>query len=177
MQWRHVGELFMRWRAMKAENRMVGVPDLMAIVERHREGTWQLQTPFFWKLIAEMLIAAGEFVLAKELLDEASRLADISPQNWVKPELYRLYAVLAEHGADPAGFAPEHWLKRSLAQAREHGEKYAELCAARDLGQLYARRGEHHTAREILHAVSGSLIADSDEPIVREIHARLDQLS
>ena len=86
VQWHHVGDLFMLWGAMKAENRIVGVPDLMLIVDRHREGTWQLQTPFFWKLIAEMLIAAGEFILAKELLDEASHLADVSPQNWVKPE-------------------------------------------------------------------------------------------
>lgn len=177
VQWRHIGDLFMRWAAMKAESRMVAVPELTAIVERHREGTWQLQTPFFWKLIAEMLMAAGEFILAKELLDEAGRLADISPQNWVKPELYRLYAVLAEHGADPAGYTPEHWLRRSLAQAREHGEKYAELCAARDLGQLYARGGEHQTAREVLSAVSGSLLGDSDELVVRQVKALLDELS
>jgi hypothetical protein len=35
------------------------------MVEHHRGGTWQLQTPFFWQLTAEMLIAAGEFILAK----------------------------------------------------------------------------------------------------------------
>jgi hypothetical protein len=86
---------------------------------------------------------------------------------WLKPELSRLYVVLAAHGADPAGFTPEYWLKRSLAQAREQGEKYAELCAARDLGQLYARRGEHQNAREVLDNVASSFAADSDELVVR----------
>ena len=124
-----------------------------------------------------MLIAAGEFNLANKLLDEANHFADVSMVNWVKPELYRLYAVLAEHGADPAEYTPEHWLKRSLAQAREHGEKYAELCAARDLGQLYARGGEHQTAREVLSAVSGSLLGDSNELVVRQVKALLDDLS
>ena len=177
VQWRHIGDLFMRWAAMKAESRIVAVRELTAIVERHREGTWQLQTPYFWKLITEMLIATGEFTLAKELLDEASHLADVAPQNWVKPELYRLYAVLAERKCDPAGFAPEHWLKRSLAQAQEHGERYAELCAARDLGQLYARRGEHQAARQVLTAVSASLTAGSDDLVVRQVEVLLDELS
>jgi class 3 adenylate cyclase/tetratricopeptide (TPR) repeat protein len=177
VQWRHIGDLFARWGAMKTENCVVAVSELMAIVERHREGTWQLQTPFFWKLAAEMLIAADEFIFARELLDEASHIADVSPQNWVKPELYRLYAVLAEHGADPGGFTPEHWLKRSLAQAREHGENYAELCAARDLGRRYARRGEHQTARELVAALSSSLAAGSDELVVRQLKALLDELS
>ena len=123
-----------------------------------------------------MLIEAGECILAKELLDEASHLADVSPQNWVKPGLYRLYAVLAEHRTDSGDFTPNYWLKQSLTQAREHGEKYAELCAARDLGQLYARHGENQTAREILSAVSGGLIGDSDELVVRQVKALLDEL-
>jgi class 3 adenylate cyclase/tetratricopeptide (TPR) repeat protein len=177
VQWRHVGDLFMRWGAMKAGRETVAVRELMAIVERHREGTWQLQTPFFWKLIAEMLIAADELPLAKVLLDEASQLADASPQNWVKPELYRLFAVLAERGADRNGFSPEHWLERSLAQAREHGEKYAELCAACDLGRLYARRGEHQTAREVLNAVWGSFVGGSDDVVVGQVKALFDELS
>jgi hypothetical protein len=94
-----------------------------------------------------------------------------------KPGLYRLYAVLAERRADSGDFTPDYWLKQSLMQAREHGEKYAELCAARDLGQLYARHGEHQTAREVLSAVSGSLIGDSDELVVRQVKALLDELS
>jgi class 3 adenylate cyclase/tetratricopeptide (TPR) repeat protein len=177
VQWRHIGDLFMLWLAMKAENRIVGASELMTLVERHRNGTWQLQTPFFWKLIAEMLIATGEFLLAKEFLDEASHFADVAPQNWVKPELYRLYAVLAEHPAGLGDLAPDYWLKQSYLQAREHGEKYAELCAARDLGQFYACRGEHQKAREVLSALSGSLIGNSDELVVRQVKALLGELS
>jgi tetratricopeptide (TPR) repeat protein len=177
VQWRHIGDLFLFWGATKAEDRSVAVPELMAIVERHRKGTWQLQTPFFWKLAAEILIAADEFTLGRELLDEASHIADAAGQNWVKPELDRLYAVLAEHGADPGGFTPEYWLKRSLAQAHEHGEKYAELCAARDLGRLYARHGEPHAARALLTAVCGSLVTGSDALVVRQVKALLDELS
>jgi hypothetical protein len=69
-----------------------------------------------------MLIATGEFILAKQLLDEASLLAEISSQSWVEPGLYRLCAILGEHGVDSGDFASEYWLKRSLMQAREHGQ-------------------------------------------------------
>ena len=79
--------------------------------------------------------------------------------------------------ADSGDFTPDYWLKQSLMQAREYGEKYAELCAAHDLGQLYARRGEHQTAREVLSSVSDSLIGDSDELVVRQVKALLDELS
>jgi class 3 adenylate cyclase/tetratricopeptide (TPR) repeat protein len=175
VQWRHIADLFTRWGAAKTESRSIAVPELMAIVDCHRQGTWQLQTPFFWKLAAEMLIAADEFNFARDLLDEASHLAEVSPQNWVKPELYRLYAVLAERGADPSSLTAEHWLKRSLGQAREQGEKYAELCAARDLGQLYARSGDSQRAREVLTAVSGDVAAVADELIMQEVDALLDK--
>ena len=107
MQCRQVGDLFLFWGAIKGETRTVAVPELMAIVERHRKGRWQLQTPFFWKLAAEILMAANEFTLARELLDEASHIADVSWQDWVKAGLDRLYAVLAQHGASPGGFTPE----------------------------------------------------------------------
>ena len=88
----------------------------------------------------------------------------------------RHYPVLSEHGASPGGFTPEYWLKRSLAQAGEHGDKYAELCAAHDLGQLYARQGERQAARGLLAAVYGSLVPGSDAPVVRQVKALLDGL-
>lgn len=176
VQWRHIADLFTRWGAAKAASCTIAVSELMAIIETHRQGTWQLQTPFFWKLAAEILIAVDECILARELLDEASHLSEDAPQNWVKPELYRLYAVLAQHGGDPDGFTPEYWLKRSLGQAREHAEKYAELLASLDLGQLYARSDENRRAREVLSSVSGYLVEGSDEPVVKQVNALLEEL-
>ena len=108
----------------------------MLIVDRHREGTWQLQTPFFWELIAEMLIAAGEFILAKELLDEASHLADVSPQNWVKPGLYRVYAALAEHRANSGDFTPDYWLKQSPCKRASMARNMRTLRGARSWAAL-----------------------------------------
>ena len=140
VQWRHVGDLFTRWGAMKATNELVVVSEPLVIVARHREGTWQLQTPFFWKLAAEMLIAADEFTLAAELLGEASQLAEASHQNWVKPEFYRLYAMLAEHRADPGGLAPEHWLERSILQARAWREIRRALFGPRSRPALCGQR-------------------------------------
>ena len=177
VQWRHVGELFERWGAMKATDETVAVAELLEIVSRHREGTWQLQTPFFWKLAAEMLIATDEFTLAEELLSEARQLADATHQNWVKPELYRLYAVLAEHGADPGGFTPRLWLEMSLKQAREHGEKFAELRAAHDWGKRHARRGERRAARDLLEAVYEGFIGGSENPDLQQARALLAELT
>jgi len=176
VQWRHVGELFRHWGAMKA-GETVAVAELLEIVSRHRDGTWQLQTPFFWKLAAEMLIASGEFTLAEGLLREARQLAESTEQNWVKPELYRLYAILAGHGADPSSSTPRDWLEMSLDQAREHGEKYAELCAAQDLARLYARRGERQAARDLLATACEGFVGGSGNPDLQQAMALLAELA
>jgi hypothetical protein len=64
----------------------------------------------------------------------------------------------------------------SLKQARKHGEKYAELCAARDLGKLHARRGEPHAARDLLEAVCEGFIGGSENPDLQQAKALLAEL-
>jgi hypothetical protein len=106
-----------------------------------------------------------------------AKTAEATEQNWVKPELYRLYAILARSGADPSGFAPDHWLQMLLDQAREHGEKFAELRAAHDLAMLDARRDERHLARDLLEAVCEGFIGGSENPDLQQARALLTELT
>jgi hypothetical protein len=78
--------------------------------------------------------------------------------------------------SDPSGFAPEHWLQMSLDQARKHGEKFAELRAAHDLGRLHARRGERQATRDLLEAVCEGFIGGSENPDLQQAKALLAEL-
>jgi len=96
---------------------------------------------------------------------------------WVKPELCRVYALLAERHADGHGFDPEHWLNISLAQARQQHDRYAELCAARDLGRLYVRRGEREKAHDLLAEICRGFIGGSDSPDLLQARTLLATLA
>lgn len=96
---------------------------------------------------------------------------------WIKPELWRLFAALSERGVDTQGLGQEKWLDLSLADARKRHEKYAELCAARDLGQLYLHRGENGRARDLLLGVCAGIVGGSDNSDLLQAKALLDRLN
>jgi tetratricopeptide (TPR) repeat protein len=118
-----------------------------------------------------MFILAGAFATAEELFREIDEMADATRQIWIKPQVYRLRAALMQRVGDED--AAERWLDRSFAQARDHGETYFELCAARDLGRLYAARGEHQRAREFLATVCGKFTESAENLDLREARALL----
>jgi tetratricopeptide (TPR) repeat protein len=151
LQWRDTGSLIARWCAAKTGQEEVVPMELLEVVARLRAARWQLQLPLCLRLAAEMLTLAGGFDAARELLDELDRLVDATKQIWILPQAYRLRAALEQHVA--SGLGAEGWLEKSLAQARDHSETYAELCAARDLGRLLLAHGEPERARELLAVV------------------------
>jgi hypothetical protein len=171
LQWRDTGELIALWCDVKT-GRAETVPDeLMARVTRLRKARWQLQFPFCLRLAAEMLILADGFPEARELLDELDRLVDNTKQIWVLPHAYRLRAELDQRAA--AGSGVEWWLEKSLAQARDHGETYAELCAARDLARLFMARGEPERVGELLTAACEKINGSTDNLDLREARTLL----
>jgi class 3 adenylate cyclase len=170
-QWRDTGELIALWCAVKT-GREEAVPDeLPARVARLRKAPWQLQFPFCLRLGAEMLILADGFFEARELLDELDQLVDTTKQIWILPDAYRLRAELDRRAA--AGSSAEWWLEKSLAQARDHGETYAELCAARDLARLFMARGEPGRAGELLTVTCEKINGSTDNLDLREARALL----
>jgi class 3 adenylate cyclase/tetratricopeptide (TPR) repeat protein len=174
VQWRDTVELLARWGAAKATREEVAVPELLALIARLKSAEWRLQLPFCLRLAAEMLILAGAFEAAGELLDDTDRLVKSTKQIWITPQVYRLRGTLAERAA--AGDGAEGWLERALAQAREHGETYFELLAARDLARLYAGRGQPRRAGELLAAVCGKFAAPTENADLHEARALLRQV-
>jgi hypothetical protein len=85
LMWRDTSELIARWGAVKSGGEKLVVPELLAAIARLREARWQLQLPFCLRLAAEMLILAGEFRAAPDLLDELDRLVDATKQIWILP--------------------------------------------------------------------------------------------
>ena len=70
----------------------------------------------------------------------AQRLLSIVAPNglvWIRPELWRQFAVLAERGLERHGLGAEKWLDLAFEHARNHRETYFTLLAARDLARLY----------------------------------------
>jgi hypothetical protein len=120
-----------------------------------------------------MLVLGGAFTAAGELLDDLDKLVDATKQIWVLPQVYRLRALLDQRVA--TGRGAEVWLEKSLAQARDYGETYFELRAARDLGRIYAARGEPQRARELVAPVCGRVTGSPENFDLEEARSLLRQ--
>jgi hypothetical protein len=118
-----------------------------------------------------MLILADGFSEACELLDELDQLVEATKQIWTLPHGYRLRAELEQRAAASSG--AEWWLEKSLAQARDHGETYAELCATRDLARLLMAQGEPERADELLTVICEKINGSTDNLDRREARTLL----
>ena len=67
-------------------------------------------------------------------------------------------------------------LRKAIEIARDQSAKWWELRAASSLARLWAERGEHRQAHDLLASVYGWFTAGFDTPDLREAKALLDAL-
>jgi hypothetical protein len=83
---------------------------ILAVLQRHREGGFRLNMPFYLMLVAEVCFTVGDRAHADRMLEEALDLARATGEAWVRPELLRRRARAGE--ASP----PEHGQGRDRRQ-------------------------------------------------------------
>jgi class 3 adenylate cyclase/tetratricopeptide (TPR) repeat protein len=175
-QWRYLGELLFLW----ASNRLgaaVEKDQIRGAFERQRETEFRLNIPFNQMLVAEVCFAAGDPEGTIDLLHEALSLAEVTGELWLRPELLRLRAYYSLLGVGSSSECAEQWLSDALYEARQQGDRLAELRVSHDLACVWAEQGKRQKARQFLGAICGQFGGRGDLPAVTEATALLHALS
>jgi class 3 adenylate cyclase len=143
------GRLFQSWALLHDG------PDA-ALDAQLRHSLDQLDSAQSWALLSYLMAATaeqkgdhGDVAGARTLLARAAELARLAGERWCLPEITRLQARFNAVDANEAAAM----LREALAVARVQEAKLWELRAATDLARLFAARGDHHAARDLLNPV------------------------
>jgi hypothetical protein len=175
-QWRHLGDLFELW-ALRRAGDAVELDHILAALERHREGGFRMNMPFYLMLVAEVCFAVGDRVRTDRMLEEALDLARATDEAWVRPELLRRRARNGLAAASVPAEVAEQWLSEALEEARKQGDRLAELRVSRDLAGVWAGRGVRQQARDLLAPICGWFMGRGEVCDLIEARALLTELS
>jgi predicted ATPase len=149
----------------------------MGSERRQRETGFLLNTPFNLMLVAEVGFAMGNLAGSDGLLQEALSLAEATGELWLRPELHRRRACYSLLGAAVFTECAERWLTEALHEARQQGDRLAELRASHDLARLWAEQGRRRNARDLLGPICGWFTGRGGFRAIAEATALLDALS
>lgn len=175
-QWRYLGELLFLWASHRL-GETVAKDRVREAFERQRETGFLLNMPFNLMLMAEVCFASGDLAGSDGLLQEALSFAEASGELWLRPELHRRRACYSLFGAAVSKECAEQCLSEVLHEARQQGDRFAELRASHDLARLWAEQGERQKARDLLGPVCVWFGGRGDLRDVAEATALLDTLS
>jgi predicted ATPase/class 3 adenylate cyclase len=121
--------------------------------------------------LAAALTAGGQYQAAGAVLDEVREWIAKTGERWSEPEAYRVLGevILAEN-ADHTAEA-EAAFRRAIELARAQEASSWELRAATSLARLWAERGEHAEARDLLQPILGRFTEGFDTPDLVEAKA------
>jgi predicted ATPase len=131
----------------------------------------------YWlALLAKAFADADRHVDALAALAEAEECVERTDQRWTYAELHRLRAGVLLRARPAATADAEAALRNAIAVARQQAARMWELRAARDLARLWAERGEHRRAHDLLAPVYGWFGEGFGTPDLQEAGALLDAL-
>jgi predicted ATPase len=111
------------------------------------------------------------------VLGEALEWTRKTGQAWLLAELHRLRGKLLLRESPANADGAEAAFLEAIAVARDQGARMWELRAAHDLSALWADRGNHREARELLAPIYGWFSEGHDTPDLRTARALLEDLS
>ena len=113
----------------------------------------------FMGVLAEGLIAAGQFSQARDAVEDAIARSERSDGRWCLPELLRIRAMIELRLEGSAGVATaEAYLGRSFDLARAQAARAWELRAATDLALLWREQDRSSEAGVLLSGVLGCFV-------------------
>ena len=148
--------------------------EIQAAMTAYRATGARFQTTYQLVLYAQALAACGRQGEGLAALREAAAMAEETGERYFEAEIHRVEGNLrlAENGTAEA----EACYLKALAVARAQEARSLELRAARDLARLWAERGEHRRAADLLAPVYGWFTEGFDTPDLQEAKALLDDL-
>ena len=142
-----------------------------------REASYLLFYPFFRVELAAVLGLMGRVDEGLSEIEEALRFAEEADCRWFMPEILRAKGeLLARHGRKHP-IAIEGLFRQSMSLARNHGQAFWELNAAKSLAEHLRGQDRLAEARAVLFPAYDLLGENTSAPRVKQAKALLDQLA
>jgi len=162
--------------AVRARRREPGAASEIRIrLEELVAGGQMLRAPMHYCLVAEALIAEGDFGLAKQHVLEARRLAEEHMAHWCLPEILRLEGLI--HVVTGQLPEAEELLRQAVVKAVEIQSATAELRAALTLADILKSASRFGEELEVLQTVCAKFSRDAAFPDILLARARLSRLT
>ncbi len=171
--WNALGRCF-QGRLLLAQGNFAGLAILRAALGWLRETGFVLRYAISLGALAEGLAAAGEFVEARQAIDEALECVERNEERWCLPELLRIKGELIL--LDGAGATAEDYFRQGIDCARRQGALSWELRAATSLAGLWRQNGRTAEAHDLLADVYDRFTEGFDTADLRKARAVLNEI-
>jgi predicted ATPase len=140
------------WATAEQGDTAAGIEMLRASLAQQRQIGVEIIRPHFLGLLAALHMNSGRNDEARDLVDQALDLAQVTGDRYYEPELHRLSGELCLAGPVSGGAtaAAEDRFRRALETARSQDSRSLELRAAMSLGRVLAKTGRREEARELV---------------------------
>jgi class 3 adenylate cyclase/predicted ATPase len=136
----------------------------------------RLKIPFYLGLMAGLYGRAGRSEEALDLVGNALARIEATGERWFEAELHRIRGELLLSSGTAKADVAEVSLRKAIEVARDQSAKWWELRAASSLARLWAERGEHRQAHDLLASVYGWFTEGFDMPDLQGARALLARL-
>ena len=160
-------------RAIQAPDE-AAVADLQQAIAAYRATGSRIHGTHHLTLLAQALIACGQYNQCLVVMREAAALVEDSGERYVEADIHRLEGDLLLAGNDPAEAEACYFIALTVARAQQ--VRSLELRAAMGLARLWREQGRLHEARDLLAPVHGWLTEGFDTADLIEAKALLDTL-
>lgn len=171
--WREVCRFFRS--ALRAKRREAGAAaEMKARLEDLIAARNLLRAPMHYSMVAEALLEAGAVGEAKEVIEEAGRLAQEQTANWCVPEILRIGGLIAFATGGPN--EAERLLRLAIDKAQEIGALTLELRAAAILSEFLEADRRCTEASDLLAASCAKFGETTDYAQLEAARDRLQRL-
>jgi predicted ATPase len=174
--WLAAGTVVRGWALAEDGRAEDGIAEIRRGLAEYWATGAEMWSPYFLRLLAEVLGRAGRAAAGLDLATDALDRADRTGARWIEAELHRLRGELLRLLREPGQAEAEACFRRALAVAREQGAGFWELRAGASLARLWRDQGRCTEARHLLGPIAGRFTEGFDTPDLRETKALLDEL-
>jgi predicted ATPase len=173
--WETRAKIILGWASARQAGARAGVSEIREGIVSYRSMGAEIALPFFFGLLSETELAAGDPSAAANAANEGLRLV-------VKNSEHVQDGFLLYSGGDAMVALGDHTQAegdycRAIAWSRERNAKWVELNAGIRLARLWQTDGRADRARDLLAPLCGWFTEGLNNPILRDAKALLQDLT
>jgi predicted ATPase len=154
-----------------------GLPLIETNVAAWQSAGAKMFKPLLLGYTARAYLDAGKFGSARQSVQEAMRVIQVTGERWFEAEVNRVAGEIAAKSPEQDAPKAEAHFQTALRMARQQQAKSWELRAAISLARLWRDQGKVQPARELLAPVYGWFTEGFDTRDLKEAKALLEELA